>query len=92
MYDHDHYRTVREDVLATLDRYGQDGVRCGGFLTACLENDLAAAVARADCDNKHTLREIAMYIHNELPSGCHGSPGAVAAWIARKRREREEGA
>jgi hypothetical protein len=53
----------------------------GGFLTACLANDFCTAVCRADHDSFEGLRAIAKFIHNELPSECHGSYAAVEKWL-----------
>jgi hypothetical protein len=78
---HTYYGEVQGHILQSLDDYAEKGWEPGGFLVACLCNDLMGAVARADDRNVRVLRDIALYIHNELPSPCHGSPEHVAAWL-----------
>lgn len=68
-------------LTESLDRYATLGIPCGGFLNSCLENDLNMAVCRADERNRPLLFDICLYIHNDMPSDCHGSPEKVAAWI-----------
>ncbi len=53
----------------------------GGFVTACLENDFGAAACKADGGNYPALRQIAQFIHNDLPTDCHGSREKVTAWL-----------
>ena len=67
----------------------------GQFLVAVFENDLFAAVVRADSDNIRSLRTYAHYLHNYTHTGCYGSPEKVIAWnkhdglsgLAQKERE-----
>jgi hypothetical protein len=58
-----------------------------------LRNDLKAACASADVENRHAIYMIVAYLHTEVPGACWGSPEAVANWtperaaeIARMRR------
>lgn len=72
---------INADVISSLDRYVKHGVPTGGFLKAVLSNDLLESVSRADSGNLSVLPEIVLYIHNHLPSGCHGSRERVQMWI-----------
>ena len=74
--------TCPEAVKNSLARYVQHGIPTGGFVRAVLENDLAAAVGRADATNVRCLPGIAAYVWQHLPVGCSGSIRAVANWIA----------
>lgn len=67
-----------------LKRYACDHVATGGFLRAVLEDRLMDAVGRMDRDcTIDDLRALLAFIHNDLmPGPCHGSPKAVADWIA----------
>lgn len=56
-----------------IRRYVERGIPPGHFLTALLSNDLQEAVGRADEDNSTALAKWAVFLHCELPSGCHGS-------------------
>ena len=69
----------------SLRRYAIEGVPTGGFLRACLENDLHAAVARADDEALAELRRIIAYIYNVLPGHCWGNKDTVERWLANKR-------
>lgn len=54
----------------------------GGFLAAVLTNDLQQAAVRADEVNARHLREIVLFLHNDAPAPCWGSPERVNAWLA----------
>lgn len=85
------YTKINPEIIDSLTRYVEQHCPTGGFLKAVLSNDLFDAVARADHENIRTIPEIAYYIYNELPDGCHGSRDKVQAWIdfGRKQREHE---
>lgn len=68
-------------MLAALDRYVNQGIRPGSFLTAILANDFTEACMRADDENLRNLPAYAAYLYNELPSACHGSYPKVDAWV-----------
>jgi hypothetical protein len=63
-------------------RYLENGIPPGGFLTAVLSNDLMGAFAKADDENATAMRGWAMFVHNHMPTGAHGSPDKVRAWLA----------
>jgi len=65
----------------SLDRYAEDHVPVGDFLTAVLRNNFVDAVCRADDDNVRILPEIARYVYNNLPSQCWGSRKKVEDWL-----------
>ncbi|MBD3404351.1 hypothetical protein GF420_15785 [candidate division GN15 bacterium] len=67
-------------ILGKLDDFAKKGRNPGGFLTACLENNLSRAVGRADGENLEKIPAIALYIFNQLPDPCWGSPEKVANW------------
>ncbi len=70
-----------KEIRESLNRYVEHKILPGGFLTAVLENNLKEAVFRADARNEKRLKDICMVIHWDLPSGCHGSPEKVKAWL-----------
>lgn len=80
---------VPPHLLEGLRGYAVDHRPVGGFLTAVLENDLMRAVVTADVDSLACLLGIVHYVYNALPSGCHGSPEKVKAWLERKDRQHE---
>lgn len=69
---------------AALDRYVNDRLLPGGFLTAVLSNDLFGAVGQADSENLAALPEIVRYVYNELPSGSWGSKDRIWRWVEDK--------
>lgn len=70
-------------LIPSFDRYVQHKIPTGGFLEACLRNDLKEAVGRADNQNIRLLPEIVAYMYNELPSDCWGSPERVKRFLKR---------
>lgn len=61
--------------------YAATGLRPGGFLEACLKNDLRGAAECADDINFHCLAAYVGYFYNHLPSPAWGSPEKVEKWI-----------
>lgn len=89
MMANDFYAPIKPEIRRALNDYAEHGIPVGSFLTAVLSNDLMQAIGRADDGNRATLWQICGYIHNEMPSPCHGSLEAVKAWIAKHERKRE---
>lgn len=52
----------------------------GSFLRALLSNDLMAAFNYADEENTLAMRGWALFLYNDAPSQCFGSPERVQAW------------
>jgi hypothetical protein len=65
----------------TAQLYVERGVPGGGFFTALVSNDLMRAFAKADDVNAAAMRDWVMWLYNEAPRGCYGSPEAVHDWI-----------
>ena len=84
------YNKIRPDIVAAIRRYADQGIPVGGFLTAVMANDLMLAIGKADDDNVKTIPEICCYVYNETPSGCHGSPEKVKAWIEMNYARRKD--
>lgn len=78
--------TLRDKVpshtIGSIDRYVNQRIPAGGFLTAVLENDFAGALSRADHINREALSDIMNYLHHEVPSECWGSPEKVEIWLS----------
>ena len=70
-----------------LVRYLVYGIRPGHFLTAVLENDLRAAVIRADAESRAALCEVVTFLHTEAPMFASGSPALVAAYVEARQAE-----
>ena len=75
------YAGLPESLQAGMKRYIEQGIAAGGFLTACLENNLVGAFGWADVHNRSRIQEIVYWLYNEAPSGCWGSAETVAKWL-----------
>ena len=71
---------VPEHTQGALQRYVEHGLMPGDFLVSVLTNDLFGAVARADSMNIHALKDICMFVYNELPSNAWGTRAKVEAF------------
>ena len=75
---------IPEWIRESLTAYVQTGRPTGGFLQACLENDLVGAIGRADENSYRVLGNIVSWIYNRAPGLCWGSREIVEDWqIAR---------
>lgn len=68
------------------------GVKPGGFLCAVIDNDLMAAVGKADDNNQHLLPNYGRLLYNDFPTGSHGSKEKREAWSVARREELEHAA
>ena len=64
----------------SLANYLVDGTPTGGFLRACLANDLRQAVLRADPVSFADLRAIVLLIVNYAPIQSAGSYAMIDNW------------
>jgi hypothetical protein len=53
----------------------------GSFIMAVLENNLHAAISRADGTSWDVIRELMQFVYFDLPADCWGSREAVSAWL-----------
>lgn len=74
---------VPEHLREGIEGHIATGREVGSFLTALLSNDLRDAVCRADDVNRLRLRDIVVFLVNDAPADCWGSPEKVAAWRER---------
>lgn len=77
-------------LIKSLQGYVEQFIPTGGFLRACLENDLKEACGRADSQNRYLIFDIVRFMYNELPLNCWGSREVVAQWIASKGESYQE--
>ena len=73
---------MKPEIQAAIDAYVKDHDPVGGFLTAVLENDLLGATDRVDRDNLRDLKDIVVYVCQNVPNGAWGSKEKVSAWLA----------
>jgi hypothetical protein len=76
---------VPQALRESIDRYVNQGIPTGGFLEACIKNDLKSAVSLADETSLTAIPAIVGYLYNECPMGCWGGPESFERWIALKR-------
>ena len=74
-------------IRGGLERYIENHIPPGHFLTAVLQNDLRAACARGDDNALRCLVALVRWLYQEAPQACWGSPRHVAEWLFRKGRE-----
>lgn len=73
--------TVPDHTKGALERYVNDRLLPGGFLTCLLSNDLFGAVCRADAYNIVALRDICEFVYNRMPPNCWGSEAKVYKYV-----------
>lgn len=62
-------------------RYVEDHIEPGGFMTAVLENNLTEAYNRADSTNLACMKDWVMWLYWDCPRNAWGSPAKVKAWL-----------
>ena len=72
---------MQEHIKKSLDQYAETGKQLGDFLIAVLSNDLFEAILRADHKNEKTMKDIVLYVYNDMPALCHGSKSKVEKWL-----------
>jgi hypothetical protein len=75
------FERIPSETMTCLTLYVRHHWPVGDFLMAVLSNDLRNAIGRADEKNLPALPAIVMFLHNEVPARCWGSPERVAAWL-----------
>jgi hypothetical protein len=74
------YKLIPPHILGAIDAWAEKARPCGGFVTACLTNDLTGAVSQGDLDSLRAIPAIVAYLYNEVPSVCWGTKEKVKAW------------
>ena len=72
---------VPAHTLGSLQRYIEQRIAPGAFLTAVLGNDLKRAFGSADEWNRQAMHDIVFYLYNYAPSACWGSYDKVTQWL-----------
>ena len=73
---------IPEHLWDGLKHYVLDGRPTGQFLEALFSNDLFEVYARGDDKALAGLKAVVVYLYNNCPSGCYGSPEHVKDWMA----------
>ena len=81
------YSMLPEHIRDGLFRYVEQRIPTGSGLRRLLENGpVADAWFGVDTNCQREFDGILKWIHNNAPSECHGSPEAVKAWLAGRKR------
>ena len=78
------YGRLPQHIRAGFQAYFENHLKPGGFVMACLGNNLTEAFGYADEINRERMFDIATFLYNEIPSDSWGSPGKVDAWLRKK--------
>jgi len=87
------YTKLPEGLRGGAQRWIENGIVPGSFLTAVIRNDLTESFAQADDMNIKRMFDIVSFFYNEAPSQCWGSREKMIAWRdmhEERRRVREE--
>ena len=82
---HDFYIPAR--MMDGLQRYIENHVPPGSFLSSVIKNDLKNTVGYADDENILNLPAYIIFLHNQAPNNCWGSTELFNQWIADKKGE-----
>ena len=75
------YDILPQHMRGAAQRYIENGIPPGSFLSAVICNDLASAMGRADHINRERIHDIVSFFYNEAPGPCWGSREKLAAWL-----------
>lgn len=78
------YSDLPEHMQGAMQRYIDNGIEPGGFLTAVLCNDLMRAIGRADSINRGRIHDYVTWLYNNAPPSCFGSEEKVDAWMIKR--------
>jgi len=78
---------ISDSMMDGIERYLNDGIPPGHFLTAIICNDLTAAVLRADDTNLRNIPAFVSYFYNQAPINSWGSIKKMATWMVSKREK-----
>ncbi len=81
------YPAIPDRLLEPLYGHIEHGCPTGGFLRAVLSNDLKESFGRADEESRIVLFDIVMFLYNNAPAPCWGSPEEVKAWQEKRLAE-----
>ena len=75
------YEQLPPHLQGGVQRYIEQGVPPGDFLTAVITNDLFLATSHADSTSLAALRDIVRFFYNESPTDCWGTPEKMKLWM-----------
>lgn len=75
------YSLLPEHMRDGARLYIERGIPGGSFMTAVFSNDFLGAFQKADGVNTLAMRAWAVFLRNQCPRDCYGSPEDVSAWV-----------
>jgi len=75
---------IPERMMGGIQRYIEQGIEPGSFLSAIICNDLKGACAQADDENLRNIPAYIAYFYNESPMSCWGSWKIMERWMSIK--------
>ena len=76
------YSTLPKNMQEGARLYVEHGIEGGSFLTAVFSNNFLEAFHAADPINTKRMEDWALFLYNDVPWNCKGSPEAVREWIS----------
>ena len=83
------YSILPEHMQGGMQRYIEQGINPGDFLSLILCNDFVHAAGQADGINQFRLFDYAKFLYLEAPMVCWGSKEKVDKWIAAHEERRK---
>ena len=75
------YAVIPERIQQGLTRWVMEGIPPVEYSLQCmLQNKFMGALLYCDEDVRAVIYEIAVWMHWEIPSACHGSPEIYEKW------------
>lgn len=81
------YSPLPEGLRAGVQRWVEEGIQPGSFLSAVIANNLRESVVCADPDNRRRLAQIVAWFLYDCPAYAWGSPQKARKWAAQFQRE-----
>ena len=76
------YSKLPEPFKEEVRKYVEEGIETGSFLKYILENDLFRTMMFAHLDNQECIKDVVLWIWNQLPSETYGTPDKVNKWLS----------
>lgn len=74
------YDLLPENLQEGAQRWIEQGIQPGSFLSAVIANNLRETIGRVDMTNGTRLLEIVSWFYNWAPGPCWGSVDRAQAW------------
>ena len=75
---------IPDHMMSGLQRYIENHIQPGDFLSAVIRNDLKDAINYADDENLRNLPAYVGFLYNKAPNGCWGSEELFELWLSSK--------